>query len=224
MSIADNLKQVLAELPKGVRLVAVSKFHPIEDIQEAYNVGQRIFGESKVQEMTAKYESLPNDIEWHFIGHLQTNKIKYMSPFVSMIHGVDSYKLLVEINKQAAKAERTIDCLLQIYIAQEETKFGFSTDECKEILESSDWKTLKNIRLCGVMGMASNTDDNEQIRKEFRTLSDLFNELKVTYFNDSDYFKEISMGMSHDYDIAIDEGSSLIRVGSRIFGERIYAT
>ncbi|NCC10516.1 MAG: YggS family pyridoxal phosphate-dependent enzyme [Bacteroidia bacterium] len=222
MSIADNLKQILAELPQEVQLVAVSKFHPNSAIEEAYQAGQRIFGESKVQEMTAKYESLPKDIKWHFIGHVQSNKVKYMAPYVTMIHGVDSYKLLVEINKQAAKANRIIDCLLQIYIAQEETKFGFSPEECMHMLKTENWNELSNIRICGVMGMASNTDNVEQIRHEFRYLNSIFKDLKNTYFSDSETFKEKSMGMSHDYHEAIAEGSSLIRVGSFIFGDRIY--
>lgn len=222
MSIADNLKQILAELPQEVQLVAVSKFHPNSAIEEAYQAGQRIFGESKIQEMTAKYESLPKDIEWHFIGHVQSNKVKYMAPYVTMIHGVDSYKLLVEINKQAAKANRIIDCLLQIYIAQEETKFGFSPEECMQMLRKEKWNELSNIRICGVMGMASNTDNVEQIRREFRYLNSIFKDLKNTYFSDSETFKEKSMGMSHDYHEAIAEGSSLIRVGSFIFGDRIY--
>ena len=181
MSIADNLKQVLAELPQGVRLVAVSKFHPNEAIEEAYQAGQRIFGESKVQEMTAKYESLPKDIEWHFIGHLQTNKIKYMIPYVAMIHGIDSYKLLAEVNKQAVKAGRTVNCLLQIHVAQEETKFGFSPEECKEMLNVGEWKELTHVHICGLMGMASNTDCIEQINREFCSLNRLFNEIKTTW-------------------------------------------
>lgn len=222
MSIADNLKQVLAELPQGVRLVAVSKFHPNEAIEEAYEAGQRIFGESKVQEMTAKYESLPKDIEWHFIGHLQTNKIKYIAPYVALIHGVDTYKLLTEINKQAAKAERVVNCLLQIHVAQEETKFGFSPEECKEMLSAGEWKQLSHIRICGIMGMASNTDNEEQISREFRLLSRLFNEIRGEWFASSDTFRELSMGMSHDYHEAISAGSTLVRVGSKIFGEREY--
>ena len=213
MSIAENLKQVLAELPQGVRLVAVSKFHPNEAIEEAYQAGQRIFGESKVQEMTAKYESLPKDIEWHFIGHLQSNKIKYMIPYVAMIHGIDTYKLLAEVNKQAVKAGRIINCLLQIHVAQEETKFGFSPDE---------WKELTHVRICGLMGMASNTDNVEQINREFCLLDRLFKEIKTTWFADSDAFRELSMGMSHDYHEAIAAGSTLVRVGSKIFGERNY--
>ncbi|HJD76954.1 MAG TPA: YggS family pyridoxal phosphate-dependent enzyme [Bacteroides reticulotermitis] len=222
MSIADNLKQVLAELPKGVRLVAVSKFHPNEAIEEAYQTGQRIFGESKVQEMTAKYESLPKDIEWHFIGHLQSNKIKYMAPYVALIHGIDTYKLLAEVNKQAVKAERVIDCLLQIYIAREETKFGFTPAECREMLADGAWKGLTHVRICGLMGMASNTNNIEQVKQEFCFLSEYFEEVKSTWFSDSTTFCELSMGMSHDYHEAIAEGSTLIRVGSKIFGERIY--
>ncbi|MEY8705763.1 YggS family pyridoxal phosphate-dependent enzyme [Bacteroides faecichinchillae] len=222
MSIADNLKQVLTELPQGVRLVAVSKFHPNEAIEEAYQAGQRIFGESKVQEMTAKYESLPKDIEWHFIGHLQTNKIKYMIPYVAMIHGIDTYKLLEEVNKQAAKAGRIVNCLLQIHVAREETKFGFSPEECKGMLAAGTWKKLSHIRLCGLMGMASNTDNAEQIDSEFRLLDRLFQEIKTTWFADSTHFRELSMGMSHDYHQAIAAGSTMVRVGSKIFGERNY--
>lgn len=222
MNIAENLQQVLGELPTGVRLVAVSKFHPNEAIEEAYRAGQRVFGESKVQEMTAKYESLPKDIEWHFIGHLQTNKIKYIVPYVSLIHGIDSYKLLTEVNKQAAKAGKVVNCLLQLHIAEEETKFGFSFDECREMLADGEWKTLSNIQLCGLMGMATTTDDNEQIEKEFCSLSSFFKEVKDTWFADTEAFRELSMGMSHDYHQAIAAGSSLIRVGSKIFGDRIY--
>lgn len=222
MNIAENIKQVQNELPEGVRLVAVSKFHPNEAIEEAYRAGQRIFGESKVQEMTAKYESLPKDIEWHFIGHLQTNKIKYIVPYVALIHGIDSYKLLAEVNKQAVKANRIVDCLLQLHIAREETKFGFSFDECREMLASGEWKALHNIRICGLMGMATNTKNAEQIKAEFCSLSGFFQEVKSNWFADSESFKELSMGMSHDYREAIAAGSTLIRVGSKIFGERIY--
>ncbi|WP_455607111.1 YggS family pyridoxal phosphate-dependent enzyme [Bacteroides sp.] len=222
MNIADNLQQVLNELPEGVRLVAVSKFHPDEAIEEAYRSGQRVFGESKVQEMTAKYESLPKDIEWHFIGHLQTNKIKYIVPYVALIHGIDSYKLLVEVNKQAEKAGKVVNCLLQLHIAEEETKFGFSFDECRDMLAEGEWKTLSNIQLCGLMGMATNTDDNEQIKKEFCSLSSFFKEVKDSWFADTEAFRELSMGMSHDYHQAIAAGSTLIRVGSKIFGDRTY--
>ena len=222
MNIAENLQQVLNELPAGVRLVAVSKFHPNEAIEEAYRAGQRVFGESKVQEMTAKYESLPKDIEWHFIGHLQTNKIKFIVPYVSLIHGIDSYKLLVEVNKQAAKDGKIVNCLLQLHIAEEETKFGFSFDECREMLAAGEWKSLSNIQLCGLMGMATNTGNDEQIEKEFCSLSSFFKELKDSWFADTPAFRELSMGMSHDYHQAIDAGSTLIRVGSKIFGDRIY--
>ena len=222
MSIADNLKQVLAELPQGVRLVAVSKFHPNDAIEEAYRAGQRIFGESKVQEMTAKYESLPKDIEWHFIGHLQSNKIKYMIPYVAMIHGIDSYRLLAEVNRQAAKTGRTVNCLLQIHVAQEETKFGFTPDECKDMLSAEEWKNLTHVRICGLMGMASNTDNVDRIKQEFGLLNRLFKEIKTIWFADSDAFRELSMGMSHDYHEAIAAGSTLVRVGSKIFGERNY--
>ena len=220
--IQDEIKRIQAELPESVRLVAVSKFHPVEALQEAYDAGQRIFGESKVQEMTQKHEVLPKDIEWHFIGHLQTNKIKYMAPYVALIHGVDSYKLLAEINKQAAKAGRIIPCLLQIHIAQEETKFGFSTDECRTMLEAGEWKALNHVRIAGVMGMATNTEDEAQIAREFHTLADFFRHAKETYFKDAPDFKEISMGMSDDYPLAIEEGSTLIRIGNRIFGQRNY--
>ncbi len=221
-TIQANLKEVLSELPAGVRLVAVSKFHPNEALEAAYAAGQRIFGESHVQEMTQKYETLPKDIEWHFIGHLQTNKVKYMASYVSMIHAIDSYKLLAEVNKQAAKVNRIIPCLLQIHVAQEETKFGFTFDECRELLEAGEWKTLKNIHIAGIMGMASNVDDNEQIKSEFCSLNRFFKEIKQAYFADSEDFKEISMGMSHDYALAVEAGSTLVRVGSKIFGERNY--
>ena len=220
--IGERIKEIRNELPEGVRLVAVSKFHPNEAIEEAYRAGQRIFGESKVQEMTAKYESLPKDIEWHFIGHLQTNKVKYIVPYVALIHGIDSYKLLAEVDKQAAKAGRRVNWLLQLHIAREETKFGFSFDECRQMLAEGQWRQLQHIRLCGLMGMATNTDNVEQIKEEFRSLSNFFHEVKSTWFADDDAFCELSMGMSHDYHEAIAEGSTLVRVGSKIFGERIY--
>jgi pyridoxal phosphate enzyme (YggS family) len=220
--IQAEIQSIRQELPEGVRLVAVSKYHPVEALQEAYKVGQRIFGESKVQEMTIKYETLPKDIEWHFIGHLQTNKIKYMASYVSLIHGVDSYKLLSEINKQAAKAGRIIPCLLQIHIAKEETKFGFTPEECMAMLEEGAWRTLTHVQIAGVMGMATNTDDLIQVEAEFTTLSSLFQCMKEVYFADTPAFKEISMGMSDDYPIAIRQGSTLIRIGSRIFGARNY--
>lgn len=220
--IAAQLQQVLSELPAGVKLVAVSKFHPNEAIQEAYEAGQRLFGESKVQEMTAKHETLPPDIEWHFIGHLQTNKVKYIVPYVALIHSIDSYKLLAEVDRQAAKAGRIVDCLLQLHIAREETKFGFSFDECRAMLAEGAWKELKHVRICGLMSMATNTDDTEQIKSEFCSLSNFFREVKATWFAGQDSFKELSMGMSHDYPLAVAAGSTQVRVGSKIFGERNY--
>lgn len=222
MSIKSNILSILRELPEQTRLVAVSKFHSNESIMEAYEAGQRIFGESKVQEMTPKYETLPKDIEWHFIGHLQTNKIKYIAPYVALIHGIDSYKLLQEVNKQAEKAGRIISCLLQIHVAKEETKFGFTFNECRDMLRSGDWKSLTNIQISGLMTMATNTDSVEQIQQEFRSLHTFFREIKKSYFSGEESFKELSMGMSDDYSLAIKEGSTSIRVGSKIFGERNY--
>jgi pyridoxal phosphate enzyme (YggS family) len=222
MSVADKIKEIRAELPQGVRLVAVSKYHPVEMIQEAYAVGQRLFGENKVQEMTAKHEVLPADIEWHFIGHLQTNKIKFIAPYVSMIHGIDSFRLLSEVNKHAAREGRVIKCLLQIHIAREETKFGFAPEECLEMLRSEPWQELKNVEICGLMTMGSNTDDMEQVRGEFRSVKRLFDEVKSRWFAGADSFCELSMGMSHDYHLAIEAGSTMVRVGSSIFGERVY--
>jgi pyridoxal phosphate enzyme (YggS family) len=217
-----HLKEILAELPPQTRLVAVSKFHPAEAIREAYDMGQRIFGESKVQELTGKYESLPKDIEWHFIGHLQTNKVKYIAPFVSMIHAVDSFKLLCEIDKQAAKVNRVIPCLLEMHVAQEESKFGFTFEECRALLAEGEWKNLSHVSIAGIMGMASYTDDLHQIQQEFQSLSDFFKELKKSYFSGNSQFCELSMGMSHDYPEAVKRGSTLVRVGSKIFGDRIY--
>lgn len=221
--IAAQIKEITQELPSGSCLVAVSKYHPDESILEAYNAGQRLFGENHVQEMVGKCERLPKDIEWHFLGHLQTNKIKYIVPFVSLIHAVDSYKLLTEIDKQATKAGRTINCLLQLHIAREETKFGFSFDECREMLRAGDWRSLHHIHLSGVMGMATNADDYVQVASEFRSLKSFFDELKVGYFDTDPHFKEISMGMTHDYHIALDCGSTLVRIGTKIFGERDYS-
>lgn len=220
--IAENLKQVLSELPKKVRLVAVSKFHPNEAIEEAYRAGQRVFGESKVQEMTAKYESLPKDIEWHFIGHLQTNKVKYIAPYISMIEAVDSLKLLKEINKQAAKHDRVVKVLLELHIAAEETKYGLTLDACRALLEEGEWRSMEHVQICGLMMMASNTDDTEQIAREFETAARFFDEVKAKYFADDDAFCERSWGMSHDYPIAIQHGATLVRVGTAIFGPRIY--
>lgn len=222
MDIQANLKEVLTSLPAQVKLVAVSKFHPNESIEQAYRAGQRIFGESKVQELTGKYETLPKDIEWHFIGHLQTNKVKYIAPYIAMIHAVDSYKLLAEIDKQAAKNGRVIPCLLEIHIAQEESKYGFTFQECREMLEAGEWKNLTHICIAGLMGMATFTENETEIKKEFDSLKQFFNEIKQNYFADRDTFREISMGMSHDYPLAIEAGSTLVRVGSKIFGERIY--
>ncbi|OIN56927.1 YggS family pyridoxal phosphate-dependent enzyme [Arsenicibacter rosenii] len=222
--IADNIHQIEAALerfPQTVRLVAVTKTKPVAMLQEAYDAGSRIFGENKVQEMTDKYPQLPQDIQWHLIGHLQSNKVKYIAPFVSLIHSVDSLKLLQEINKQAAKHNRVIDCLLQIHIAEEETKFGLSAEEARDLLHSADVQPLTNIRLVGLMGMATNTDDEIQIRKEFRGLKQLFDQLGQ-FRSDNVAFAELSMGMSGDYLIAAEEGSTLVRVGSAIFGNRSY--
>lgn len=220
--IGENIRHIKEGLPSGVRLVAVSKFNPNESIIEAYNVGQRLFGESHAQELVPKAEALPKDIKWHFIGHLQTNKVKYIAPYVSCIESVDSLRLLKEIDKQAAKCGRTIDCLLQFHVAQEETKFGFSMQECCEMLASEEYKALQNINIVGVMGMASISDDPAQIASEFTQVKDNFNALKSEFFADNPSFCEISMGMTHDYPIAISCGATLIRVGSGIFGERMY--
>lgn len=218
--IQEALAEIKNSLPKNVTLVAVSKTKPVEDILEAYNTGHYIFGENKVQELTEKYEQLPKDIEWHLIGHLQRNKVKYIAPFVSLIHSVDSFKLLKEINKQAKKNNRIIDVLLQFHIAEENTKFGFDLQEVQEMLESDDFAQLENVSIIGVMGMATNTKDEEKIRDEFRTLVNYFNVLQGRFFKFNPSFKEISMGMSSDYPIAVEEGSTMIRVGSSIFGKR----
>ena len=220
MSITQNITNIRTHIPSNVRLVCVSKFHPHESIIEAYQAGERIFGESKVQELCEKYESLPKDIDWHFIGHLQTNKIRFIVPFVSLIHGVDSIKLLEEINKQAIKEAKIVNCLLQVHIAQEETKFGFSESELLEYLSIGKWKDLENIRICGLMGMATFTDNREQIQKEFSGLKTLFDKVKLSFFDTSNYFTELSMGMSDDFRLAIAQGSTLVRVGSSIFGQR----
>ena len=222
MDIQKQLKEVLSDLPDGVRLVAVSKFHPAEAIQTAYEAGQRIFGESREQELSAKQAQLPADIEWHFIGHLQTNKVKYIAPYIAMIHAVDTYKLLAEIDRQAAKAGCIIPCLLEIHIAQEASKYGFTFDSCREMLRSEPWQSLQHVRIAGVMGMATNTDDEAQIRQEFASLRAFADELKESFFAGNADFREVSMGMSHDYRLAVAEGSTLVRVGSKIFGERIY--
>lgn len=222
MSIADNLKRYKSEVESdGVKLIAVSKTQTEEAIWEAYDAGQRIFGENHVQEMVEKEEKLPKDIEWHLIGHLQTNKVKYIAPFVNLIHGVDSLKLLQEINKQALKNKRIIDCLLQVYIADEDTKFGLGYDEVIEILRSEEFQEMKNVRIIGLMGIATNTKNEKQITIEFHELKVFFDGIKASFFRKEDSFKEISTGMSADYKIAIEEGSTMVRIGSSIFGKRI---
>lgn len=220
--VAKNLHEVLDTLPDGVKLVAISKFHPKEYIEAAYREGQRIFGESHEQELAGKVQSLPKDIEWHFIGHLQTNKVKYIAPYISMIEAVDTVKLLKEINKQAAKHNRVINVLLELHIAEEESKYGFTPDACREFLKSGEWRELKNVHISGLMMMASNVEDKDQIRKEMTFASNLFNELKATYFSDDPEFKERSWGMSHDYPIAVECHSTMVRVGTAIFGPRVY--
>jgi hypothetical protein len=222
MNIAVNINSIKNNLPENVRLVAVSKTKPNEDILEAYNAGHKIFGENKVQDLVRKYEQLPKDIKWHFIGHPQTNKVKYIAPFVHLIHGVDSLKLLKVIDAEGKKNNRQIGCLLQFHIAEEDTKFGLSLAESKEILESKEFRNLGNVFIAGVMGMATYTENTQQIRNEFKSLKTIFNALKNEYFSAIKNFSEISMGMSDDYQIAIEEGSTMIRVGSKIFGERNY--
>lgn len=217
-----HLNEVRATVKQGVELVAVSKFHPAVLIKEAYDQGQRIFGESRVQELQAKHEALPADIQWHFIGHLQPNKVKYIAPYISLIHAVDSYKLLAEINKQAAKHDRVIPCLLELHIAQEESKYGFTPEACTALLEDAAWRALKNVQIAGLMCMASNTPDMVQVRSEFHQARVYFDELKQRFFADDPHFCERSWGMSHDYDVAMDEGATLVRVGTAIFGEREY--
>ena len=220
--IKENLNIVRATVPSNVTLIAVSKTKPVSDLQEAYDAGQRIFGENKALEMRDKHQVLPDDIQWHFIGHLQTNKIKYIAPFVTLIHAIDSLSLLESVNKEAAKNNRVIDCLLQFHIAQEETKFGLDLEEARAMLESESYKKLKNINICGVMGMATFTDDAAQVRNEFKSLKNIFETLKENYFVGNESFMEISMGMSDDYPIAIEEGATMVRVGSKIFGARNY--
>jgi PLP dependent protein len=216
MSITERLSAIKSTLPAHVKLVAVSKTKPNELILEVYNAGQRIFGENKVQELTGKYEELPKDIEWHLLGHLQTNKVKYVAPFVSLIHSGDSIKLLAEIDKQAKKNNRTIDCLIQLHIAQEETKFGMSYEEAEDFFRSKNFAKFPNVRIAGLMGMASNVEDEAQIRNEFRGLKNFFDKISQQYHS----LEVLSMGMSHDYRIAVEEGSTMVRVGSAIFGER----
>jgi pyridoxal phosphate enzyme (YggS family) len=220
MPIVTNLNNIKSQLPANVTLVAVSKTKPVADLMEAYNAGQRIFGENKIQEMAKKWEQMPKDIQWHMIGHVQTNKVKYMAPFVSLVHGVDSFKLLKEINKQAAKNNRTIDCLLQVFIAEEETKFGLDEKELEEILISEEFKELKNIKIVGLMGMATFTDNQPQIEKEFKNLKSIFDNLQNQPSTQNLQPTTLSMGMSGDYKLAISCGSTMVRIGSSIFGGR----
>lgn len=220
MSIAQNLLNLKSSLPPKVTLVAVSKTKPITDLMEAYNAGQRIFGENKIQEMTEKWEAMPKDIAWHMIGHVQTNKVKFMAPFVSLIHGVDSFKLIEEINKQAFKNNRIIDCLLQIHIAEEETKFGLNEDELQEMVQSAAFQELKNIRIVGLMGMATFTTNQNQIKKEFTRLQSIFDALIKQPKVENIELSTLSMGMSGDYQLAVACGSTMVRIGSSIFGVR----
>lgn len=217
MNIKERLNRILTTLPEGVKLVAVSKFHPVESLQEAYDAGQRIFGESRPQEMTAKYEVLPKDIEWHMIGHLQTNKVKYIAPFVSMIASVDSARLIEEIEKQAAKYDRTIDILLEVHVAQEESKSGWDIQELDEYIASGTLQSMSHLRVRGVMTIATNTDNEQIIRRDFQTIQTIFNELKPRF---GDYFDTLSIGMSDDYPIALEYGSTMVRIGTAIFGSR----
>ncbi|MDA3909784.1 MAG: YggS family pyridoxal phosphate-dependent enzyme [Bacteroidales bacterium] len=218
--IQQRLKNVQSQLPEHIQLVAVSKTKPISIILHAYHAGQRVFGENKVQELQAKYPEMPKDIQWHMIGHLQTNKVKYIAPWIDMIHSVDRMKLLRAINKEAAKAERTIDCLLQFHIAEEDTKFGLDMQEAEQMLESESFQGFENVRIRGVMGMATFTEDMDQVSREFKHLKSIFEQLKTRFFSDNDAFSEISMGMSGDYKIAIEEGATIVRIGSTIFGAR----
>lgn len=220
--VSIYLHKVLEQLPDGVKLIAVSKFHPKEFIEVAYNEGQRFFGESHEQELSAKVRELPQDIEWHFIGHLQTNKVKYIAPYISMIEAVDTLKLLKEINKQALKNNRIINVLLELHIAEEESKYGFTFDDCRKLLEGDEWKQLKNVHISGLMMMASNTTDKVQVKNEMLLAADFFDEIKEKYFKDDPDFKERSWGMSNDYPIALEARSTMIRVGTAIFGPRIY--
>ena len=222
VDVAKNLQQVVGNLPEGVSLVAISKYHPKEYLEAAYAVGQRIFGESHEQELSKKVAELPNDIKWHFIGHLQTNKVKYIAPYISMIDAVDSFKLLKEINKQAAKHDRVINVLLELHIAKEETKYGFTPDACREMLKEGQWRELNHVHISGLMMMASNVDDESQIRKEMMEAANFFDEVKRDYFAADDRFCERSWGMSHDYQIAVECRSTMVRVGTAIFGPRVY--
>lgn len=220
--VKGNLRKILNDLPEGVKLVAVSKYHPADYIMAAYDEGQRIFGESHEQEIRQKVDVLPKDIEWHFIGHLQTNKVKYIAPYIHMIDAVDSMKLLREINKQALKNNRVINVLLELHIAEEETKYGFSLDECREMLASGEWRELHNVRICGLMMMASNVDDDDIIRREMTLAANFFDEMKAKHFADDPSFCERSWGMSHDYPIALKCRTTMVRIGTSIFGPRVY--
>ncbi|WP_068692126.1 YggS family pyridoxal phosphate-dependent enzyme [Culturomica massiliensis] len=222
MDIQNSIKEILSELPAGVKLVAVSKTKPVEDIRQAYEVGQRVFGENRPQEMAVKSRELPQDIEWHMIGQLQEKNVKYIAPFVRLIHSVDSLKLLQKIDREAEKNGRIIDCLLEFHIAEEMTKSGLSFEEARHILDSEEYAGLNHVRIVGVMGIATYTDNREQIRAEFHHLKQIFEKLEVLFFTDKSYFKEISMGMSEDYNIAVEEGATMVRIGSSIFGSRIY--
>lgn len=222
-NIAQHINQIVEEIPSSTRLIAVSKYHTVEEIQEAYDGGQRLFGENRVQELLVKYEKLPYaDIQWHMIGHLQRNKVKYIAPFVTMIHAVDTFKLLREIDKQAAACDRVIPVLMEVHVAQEESKFGFSRGELMTLFAENEWTTLKHVSINGIMGMASHTEDKERIHRDFKQLADCFNEIKQTYFDGDSTthsFTELSMGMTNDYLLAVEEGSTLIRVGTGIFGK-----
>lgn len=220
--VEGNLRQIRAELPQGVQLVAISKYHPNEYIEAAYAQGQRVFGESHEQELKQKHQTLPKDIVWHFIGHLQTNKVKYIAPYINMVEAVDSERLLLEIDKQAAKCSRVIDVLLELHIAEESTKYGLTLDACRQLLAEGVWRQLKHVRICGLMMMASFTDDREQIRREFTIAADFFDEVKLQYFADAPWFCERSWGMSDDYPIALACRSTMVRIGTRIFGPRVY--
>lgn len=220
--VKSHLHQVLDSLPQGVRLVAISKYHPDEYIRAAYEEGQRVFGESHEQELRQKHESLPKDIEWHFIGHLQTNKVKYIAPYVSMIEAVDSLRLLKEINRQAERCGRVVNVLLELHIAEESTKYGLTLDACRELLEDGAWRRMAHVRICGLMMMASFVDDREQIRREMQTAREFFDEVKAKYFVSDEAFCERSWGMSDDYPIAVETGSTMVRIGTTIFGPRVY--
>lgn len=220
--VKGHLKSVLKSLPPDVKLVAISKYHPQEFIEAAYAEGQRIFGESHEQELKQKQAMLPKDIEWHFIGHLQTNKVKYIAPYISMIEAVDSFKLLKEIDKQAAKCDRVIKVLLELHIAEESTKYGLTLEACRQLLAEGEWRSLEHVRIVGLMMMASNVDDEQQIRREFTTAADFFDEVKATYFADDEAFCERSWGMSDDYPIAVQCRSTMVRIGTMIFGPRVY--